>query len=60
MDTAQESDLANFWGDLSHIEKQSEVKPPIRLESIVGCTFIAQFFKNSNANVTLFYFKPIV
>ena len=40
MDTVQESDLAHYFGDLSHIEKESEIKPPIRLESIVGSTFI--------------------
>ena len=38
MDTVQESDLAHYFGDLSHIEKESEIKPPIRLESIVGST----------------------
>ena len=58
MDTAQESDFANFLGDLSHIETNSEIKPPLRLQSIVGCTFIAQFFENANA--TLIFFEPIV
>ena len=60
MDTAQESDLAHFLGDLSHIEKEYKIKPPLRLELILGCTFIAQFFKNSNANATLIFFEPIV
>ena len=40
MDTVQESDLAHYFGDLSHIEKESEIKAPIRLEPIVGSTFI--------------------
>ena len=55
MDTAQESGLAKFLGDLSHIETNSEIKPPLRLQSIVGCTFIAQFFENANATLICFW-----
>ena len=53
MDTAQESDLEHFLGDLSHIEKKSEIKLPLSLELIVGSTF----FKNANA--TLFFLNPL-
>jgi hypothetical protein len=61
MDTAQESDLAHFLGDLSHIEKEYKIKPPLRLELILGCTFIAQFFKNANMQMQLYhFFEPIV
>ena len=30
MDSAQESDLAPFFGDLSQSEKLSEIKPPLQ------------------------------
>ena len=36
-----------FWGDLSQIEKVSEIKPPLRFELILGCTFMEYIFKTA-------------
>ena len=35
MDSAQESDLAPFFGDLSQSEKLSEIKPPLVLRRLL-------------------------